>query len=458
MEIIILKIAACSGLLIGFYYLFLAAERTFKFNRIYLLISLVFAYCVPFIPFNLPFPKNSPANLIFGESAPNVAEVSSVVNPTFDFVQIFVWFYVAISGVLFGRFLYSLMKIVFFKGENRIYKNQKLLITEKEITPFIFFNTIFLSRKNFIDNEIDERIFLHEKCHIQEKHSLDILFLEFIKIFSWINPALYFYKKAMISNHEFLADEYVLKNNFNISNYQHLILNEIKSSQGFNLTHQFNFNTTKKRFIMMTTKNSRLAGVKKIVLLPILAVLFVSFTKEKNLEKAPVPAEIQKSQNVAVSETDIAGLENIPEKFKYISEKSTVKSDTLRKDKKIAEEKPLSPPPPPPPPSPKPDETVDTLPIYPGGINEFRALVSKNFDTSILAGEEGLMKATIYFTIDENGNVSNFGSEGENAKFKTEALRSIKVSNVEKMWKPATKDGQNVKYEFRMPLTMYFAK
>ena len=48
-------------------------------------------------------------------------------------------------------------------------------------------------------------------------------------------------------------------------------------------------------------------------------------------------------------------------------------------------------------------------------------------------------------------------SEGEHPKFNEEALRSIKLSNQEKKWTPAKKDGQNVSYVFKMPLTMQFA-
>lgn len=164
---------------------------------------------------------------------------------------------------------------------------------------------MYFSKKYIVDNKIDDRIFLHEKCHIEERHSTDILFIEFLKIFSWFNPALFFFKKAMITNHEFLADEYVLQNNYDVSTYQHLILNEIKISQNFNLTHQFDFNNTKKRFIMMTTKNSQFTWLKKYTLLPVLSILFVLFTKKVNAQiessTAAEPVHLQnEKQDVAV--------------------------------------------------------------------------------------------------------------------------------------------------------------
>ena len=455
MELIILKIIGCSAVLIAFYYLFLGRERTFKFNRKYLLISLIFAYVVPFVPFvqfENPFTKNSPANLIFGEANQNFQNVNFPIQETFDFGIILLWIYGAITIFLFLKFLFSVSKILLIKGEKRVYKNHKLLITKEEIIPFSFLNTIYLSRKNFLKNEIDERIFLHEKCHIEEKHSLDILFLEFLKIFSWINPALYFYKKAMISNHEFLADEYVLKNNFNISSYQHLILNEIKYSQSFKLTHQFNFNNTKKRFIMMTSKNSRLVGMKKILLLPILAILFVSFTKEKENELVSNSPEKLVKQNVSVVENTTPELKNIPENFEEVSVKNIIKSDTIRKEKKMSAENSQSIPPPP-----LPSELEQIPAEFPGGVNKLRTEVANAFDTSIFNGNEGLVKTSVYMSINEKGNVTNIASEGDNTKFNEEAVRVFKIANKGKIWKPASEDGKDVATVFRLPLTMQFA-
>ena len=86
-----------------------------------------------------------------------------------------------------------------------------------------------------------------------------------------------FYKKAMINNHEFLADENVVNNHYEVKSYQHLILDEIAHHQNYQLTHQFNFYNTKKRFIMMTKSTSKSAHLKKILILPLFAIFFVVF-------------------------------------------------------------------------------------------------------------------------------------------------------------------------------------
>ena len=455
METIILKIVLSSCLLIGFYYLFLERERIFKFNRIFLLSALVFAYAIPFIPFNIPIKPTGKTNLIIGEPLQNFRQINTAQAISIDWIKILLVVYAVISIFFLIKFLYAVVKIKFLKGEKRNYKDENILIIDKDYAPFSFLNTIYFSRKYLVNDQIDERIFLHEKCHIEEKHSADILFIEFLKIFSWFNPALFFFKKAMITNHEFLADEYVLQNNFDVGNYQHLILNEIKISQNFNLTHQFDFNNTKKRFIMMNSKNSRFTGLKKLTLLPVLAILFVLFTKKVNAQtetSAIVEATLPQKQDVMSFKKKNAT--KFEKKIITFSTKTRddieVKKDTIKKKQNVSA--PVPPPPPPP-----PTEFEQVPAEFPGGANALRTLVSNSFDTSIFKGDEGLIKTTVYLSIDEKGKISNIFAEGENKIFNQEAVRAITAANEGKIWKPATEDSNPVKTVFKLPLTMQFA-
>lgn len=258
----------------------------------------------------------------------------------------------------------------------------------------------------------------------------------------------------MITNHEYLADEYVLQKNYDVSDYQHLILQEINTAQNINLTHQFDFNNTKKRFIMMTSKNSRFAGLKKLTLLPVLAILFVLFAKKVSAH----------TETPAVSEGNIKQYENqdavsfekegAAEKiifFKKTTEDPDLQKDTIRKKQDGSAS---TPPPPPPPPT-----EFDQIPAeFPGGPNALRNLVSRKFDTSVFKGDEGLIKTTVFLSIDETGKISNIVAEGENSIFNAEAVRAITSANEGKIWKPATENNQPVKTVYKLPLTMQFEK
>ena len=281
METIILKIILCSGIVLGLYYLFLAKEKTLTFNRFYLLLGLIFSYTIPFVSIETKeIAKDKPVLFIEQETPIQILQDSATVKvETFDYTQLLLIIYFVISGILIVKMLYSIIKIKTLKGRKIIYQNRNVVLLKKEIAPFSFLSTIYLSEKYFNRQKIDERIFLHEEIHIKQKHSFDVLLIEVVKAFSWFNPFIYLYKNVMITNHEFLADEEVIIKNENIKNYQELILNEVLNQQNLQLTHQFNFNNTKKRFIMMTKKNSKFAEAKKYLVVPAFTALALIFAE-----------------------------------------------------------------------------------------------------------------------------------------------------------------------------------
>lgn len=161
-----------------------------------------------------------------------------------------------------------------------VYKSRNLVLIEKDVAPFSFWKTIYISEKSFAEGKIDDQIFLHEEIHIRQQHSLDLLLAEVVKAIFWFNPFVYLYKNAIVSNHEFLADEEVITKNKNIKNYQELILKEVLKQQNLSLTHQFNFNNTKKRFIMMTKQNSKFAKAKRFLAIPVFVIASLAFAEK----------------------------------------------------------------------------------------------------------------------------------------------------------------------------------
>jgi len=279
--IILLKIILCSGLLLGLYYIFLAKEKTFTFNRFYLLFGLGFSYSIPFVTIEKEAPEgNKPAFVFETITQQPALEVMAPAKETFNYENLFIIVYVIVAVFFLLKFIYSIIKIKKLKGEKIIYKNKKIILLEKEMAPFSFINTIYFAKSYLKSGTIDENMFLHEKIHVDQKHSLDIFFVEILKILMWFNPFIYVYKKAIATNHEFLADEEVIGRNNDIKNYQQLILSEILKQQNLDLIHPFNFDNTKKRFIMMTTKNSKFAPVKKYLSIPIFLGLILVFAEK----------------------------------------------------------------------------------------------------------------------------------------------------------------------------------
>lgn len=287
METIILKIILCSGVLLGLYHLFLAKEKTFIFNRFYLISALIFSFSIPFATIETKkVEKEIPETVFVGEIEQPILQAPIVQQESFDFTEILIIASLIVTIILLLKIVYSVFKIKRLEGRKIIYQNRNVFLLKQNLAPFSFWNTIYLSENYFKDSKIDNAIFLHEEIHVKQKHSADILFVEILKAVFWFNPFMYFYKKAMINNHEFIADESVILEGKNVKNYQELILQEILKQQNLALIHQFNFNNTKKRFIMMTSKNSKFAKAKKMMVIPIFIITGFAFAErvtDKNI-------------------------------------------------------------------------------------------------------------------------------------------------------------------------------
>ncbi|SEM60961.1 hypothetical protein SAMN05421856_104448 [Chryseobacterium taichungense] len=192
--IYILKIILCSSLLITLYFTFLQKEKMYRFNRFYLLFSLIFSYAVPFISVTSENPK--PVN-----GLQTTLEVTTKVldltpkQESFNWTNLLWMSYGIITVILLIKTIYSISKIKNIKGKKIGYKNQKIVLTDENIPPFSFWKTIYIGKNYLVNNQIDPRIFIHEKSHIDQKHSLDLLFIEILKIFTWFNPSLFSTKK-----------------------------------------------------------------------------------------------------------------------------------------------------------------------------------------------------------------------------------------------------------------------
>jgi beta-lactamase regulating signal transducer with metallopeptidase domain len=87
---------------------------------------------------------------------------------------------------------------------------------------------------------------MHEFTHVKEKHSRDVIFIELLQTIFWFNPMLIFYKKAIQLNHEYLADEAVVRVYDNVPAYQLLLLDKTAYDCNAYLTSNFNYSVTKK--------------------------------------------------------------------------------------------------------------------------------------------------------------------------------------------------------------------
>ncbi|CAM4330478.1 N-acetylmuramoyl-L-alanine amidase [Flavobacterium terrigena] len=277
---------------LGFYHLVLEREKMHQFNRFYLLISIFISLAIPFFTFEIieviPVVKNIEPIIV--NSIPSVLDQNSIqekvipIQETTNYLPFIIWgIYGIISFIFLLRFGKNWKKLMIKSKINPVvkYKNANLILVEEKTLPYTFLNSIFINFDDYYNRNIENELFTHELVHVTQKHTLDILFIEFLKVIFWFNPILILYKKAIQLNHEFLADEEIVKTYNNVPFYQNLLLQKGSCNQTIYLASNLNYLVTKKRLIMMTKNTSqKLAVLKKIAVVPILAGLIYFFCIE----------------------------------------------------------------------------------------------------------------------------------------------------------------------------------
>jgi len=286
--------------LLAVYHLFLEREKMHRFNRFYLLLSLVFALALPFVSIPIYVEAEAAPKVVTHVTETPVIETMHLLaapTPTVRAApvtaapkpEINYWPYIIL--VLYGivtlaltiRFAINITRFyrIRKKSETSIYNNATLVLVKENVLPHTFLNNIYLSKADYESHRIEPELFTHELTHVKQRHTLDILFIEVLKILFWFNPILYLYKRAIQLNHEFLADETTLQHHFNVSAYQHLLLGKATPATAYALASSINFSITKKRFIMMTkTTNKAKSIVLKTALLPTAALLLYFLSTE----------------------------------------------------------------------------------------------------------------------------------------------------------------------------------
>ncbi|APY01372.1 M56 family metallopeptidase [Lacinutrix venerupis] len=299
MEILILKSAACLAILLAFYKLFLERLTIHTFKRFYLLGAVIISTVIPFITFieyvepqfNVPYfevDHSAPINL--------VVEQEHLPIESTNYLPIILWSIYGLGTLLFlAKFCINLIGIIskINKNEKQKSDNYISVLLHDFIVPHTFFSYIFLNKTKFEAKAIPQEVLLHEQTHAKQKHTLDILFIELLQVVFWFNPLLYFLKKDIKLNHEFLADEAVLKQGIDSSTYQETLLQFTSTANEIPLAHAINYSLIKKRFTIMKTQTSKKAvWLRSLLLFPVLAGLLFSFSGREQVEKEVVPAMV----------------------------------------------------------------------------------------------------------------------------------------------------------------------
>lgn len=301
------------SILYAVYWLFLRKETFFKFNRIYLIGSVIISMLIPgFTVLNYSVTNSEPLYYVLNTVTITNNELMTDYSGSSTLTQI-VWIVYFAGVILFSLlFLFRIFQLILFIKKYGITNDGgvKYVITDGHYAPFSFFNLIFIN--STISKTDKENVVVHERVHVNQLHSLDVLFFELLAIFQWFNPIVWLYKKSIKEVHEFLADEGVLTKGVEKSSYQELLLALTLGVNVTDLTNNFNTTQIKRRFIMMTKmKSGLIAKVRILMVVPFAAAALLLFAcnnnENKKEEATQNKVDTLKEQTAVVPENVVDG-------------------------------------------------------------------------------------------------------------------------------------------------------
>lgn len=307
MIIYLFKSSICLAVFMAFYKLFLEKESIHHFKRFYLLGSIVISIVIPFITFTeyIEVVTTQNFNPFQPSEFTNTASLTPEVITTtrHNYMPNILWSIYIIGVLLFSaRFVLNIRTILHRIKANPKHQYHEFtnVLLQDLIHPHTFFKYIFLNKTKYEHNLIPNEVMLHEQTHAKQKHALDILCIEVLQIIFWFNPLLYFIKKDIKLNHEFLADQAVLQKGIDTAQYKQILLTFSSHSSEPQLTNAVNYSLIKKRFAVMKSNTSKQAfWLRSLLLLPMLAFLIYSFSEKEIVEKEVTLVESSAIQQVS---------------------------------------------------------------------------------------------------------------------------------------------------------------
>ncbi len=265
------------------YCLLLNKETYYQLNRAYLLFSCAAAFVLPVLQVGALKPVEVAVNTTLNYTLPAYTEqipATGYVNaaPVVIEHHLTMQDYLVYAYLLGAVILFAMLMIKLF-GLARLMRNAqtsdalkyKVVYLPETGVAFSFFNYLFIGNNAHGGNTIIR----HELVHIRQKHSVDIIFLEVLKVINWFNPFVYLLQNSLKTVHEYIADEQTAAFEDDALTYSTFLVNNAYGTDGPSFTHSFfNYNLLKKRIIMLNRERSgRAAGLKYLVILPLFAGL-----------------------------------------------------------------------------------------------------------------------------------------------------------------------------------------
>ncbi|SNR14821.1 M56 family metallopeptidase [Tenacibaculum jejuense] len=331
MSTYILQVIMFQTLFLIVYDFVLSKETFFSKNRWYLIGSALLSFVLPIIKiptFQQTVEKEYSDFLPELTLSPEIIieqQETSIITESLNYTSIIFYSGIFVFTLLF---LLKLSKIASLLIRNSKHKKKQftLVLLPSSTKAFSFFNFIFLGDQ--ITTENKENIIAHELVHIKQKHSIDLLFFELLKIVMWFNPLVWLYQKRITLVHEFISDDIVSKTKER-SSYINSLLSDVFQVENIVFVNQFaKHSLIKKRIHMITKKESRkIKQLKYLLIIPTLFSMLFYTVCVRAQENLSVLEDLLKEELLLNNEITGKEDERLVEKEKF-EERNKTKDQT----------------------------------------------------------------------------------------------------------------------------------
>lgn len=301
-----LKVAVLIAVFYIFWRLLVANETWHRLNRIVLIATAIASFVLPLCVITIHQtvevmpPAEIPTVVEDFNSATHesgIPDSLQQVEPqrSFNWLLPLTIIYIIGVVVVLSKMLLSLWRLHRMRAEGEIHPlsdGYRMVVCEKVSTPFSWWNTVFMNRKDF--EEGATALLTHELGHIRLHHSADVLLVELLTALQWFNPAMWMLRADLRTIHEYEADQQVLSHGFNDIQYLQLLIRKAAVQSGYSLANGISNSALKKRVTMiMKPKSIHRQWLRYAYLLPIVAVSLA------------MSARIQKDEVVNIGSSEV---------------------------------------------------------------------------------------------------------------------------------------------------------
>jgi len=274
-----LKVATLIAVFYMFYRLLLSHDTLHRMNRVVLLTTAVASFvlplCVITMHHTVVVEAQAPLLSPVGDVTASVANVTTEASLGTIWETLFTAVFFVGVAVTLGYLLWSVGQVVRLIRHSEQHPQADgaiICVTNKEVSPFSWMRYIVLNRKDY--ESPDPAVMAHERGHIRQHHSLDVLLVDTLTILQWFNPAMWMLRQDLRAIHEYEADAVVLSQGINMRQYQYLLIQKAVGACGYSVANGITHSTLKNRITMMLNnkKTNRKSMFKLLALLPIVGI------------------------------------------------------------------------------------------------------------------------------------------------------------------------------------------